>query len=275
MKFIYLPIVACSMVLAQACVSTDTKTTTQEQRSGVVSSVVGENGQQQLIAKTLKCDRPVAKVSIAPLKCQASQCKELPEATGNFALFVKLAGDEIGPDFSQLGATMSTMIGSSLEQTGCFNVLDREALAELKQEMALSGQLENWKPETADILITGAITSLTYQKRETGIAGTGVTLGLFSNEERTARIGIDMRVIDVNSSSVVYTKAYQSDATNNSYAFGLGNTSGSNKVNATASFGGDLEIEEAVRTILNQSVFDLVKHEADGIYKEEIVITKL
>lgn len=74
------------------------------------------------------------------MKYQMSKCKSHPETTGNLAVFVRLAGKYIGPVFSKLGEIMSTMLASSLEQTGCFNLLDRDALVELKQEMELAGR---------------------------------------------------------------------------------------------------------------------------------------
>jgi len=55
-------------------------------------------------------------------------------------VFVRLASENIGAVFSKLGETMSTMLASSLEQTVCFNLLDRDALVELKQEMELAGR---------------------------------------------------------------------------------------------------------------------------------------
>jgi curli biogenesis system outer membrane secretion channel CsgG len=51
-----------------------------------------------------------------------------------------LAGENIGPVFSKWGETMSTMLASSLEQIICFNLLDRDALVELKKEMELAGR---------------------------------------------------------------------------------------------------------------------------------------
>jgi curli biogenesis system outer membrane secretion channel CsgG len=253
-------------LLAAGCVSTDTQTNTTKRSNHVRSVVVDEYGNTTTVGKTLHCPGgAVEKISIAPFKCSASQCKELPQATGNLAVFVQLAGKDIGPDFSQLGTVMSSMVASSLEQTGCFEVLDRDALAELKLEMEMAGQ--EWKPERADLLITGAITSLTYQKRESGIAGSGLTLGLFSNEQSTARIGLDVRLIDVSSSKVAYSETYSSDATRNNYAFGAANS----EIAAATALGGDLEVEEAVRTIINQTVYDVVKSRAEGAYTEETV----
>lgn len=244
------------------CGSTQTTTTTKVADRGVVTNEY-QDGDWVKVSKTLKCDAPVAKVSIAPLKCQAAQCKPLPEITGNLAIFASLAKQELGPDFSRLGDSLSAMLSSSLEQSGCFDVLDRDAIQELRQEMELAGK--EFKPDTADYLITGSISSLTYEQKETGIAGTGMTLGVFSNKESSAKMGLDIRMIDVNSSSVVLSETYLSNAKANEYAFGLSNNSGS----ALATFEGDIEVEEAARTVVNTAVADVVKYIAKDDYKEE------
>lgn len=263
---------AASALLLSGCLNTQNQTTTRAHQNGVQVTETNALGKSVTYTKTLRCDKSVAKVSIAPLKCKASKCKTLPETTGNLAFFVKLAGEDLGPDFSNLGDTMGSMLASSLEQSNCFNVLDREALDELKQEMVLAGN-ENYTPETADYLITGAITSLVHDVKETGIGNSGMTLGLYSNKQTTAKIGIDVRLIDVNSSSIVYSKTYQSDTSANQYGFGLANTNGSNTVSAAATFGNDLEIEEAVRAVLNKTVFDIIKTKAKGSYSEQQIST--
>jgi curli biogenesis system outer membrane secretion channel CsgG len=269
MKRLTLLTILASLTIS-GCMSTGTQTTTREADSGVRSTHKDDNGNLVTTVKTLKCDAPVAKVSIAPLSCQASRCKSLPEATGNLAVFVRLASNELGPDFSNLGATMSTMLASSLAQTGCFEMLDRDALAALKQEMELAGEV--FKPQRADLLVTGAVTSLEYETVEKGLGGLGLSMGgMFSSKETTAKLGVDMRLINVNSSAVEYTKTYLSDASNDQYSFGLAGYGGSGVGGAKASFGGNIEIEEAVRTVLNQTVFDIVLHNAKGAYKEDIV----
>ncbi|OES24463.1 CsgG/HfaB family protein [Alteromonas macleodii] len=255
-------ITASMALLLVGCGATSPNTTTRSVQSGAISN-------QATVAKTLMCDAPVAKVSIAPLKCQAAKCRALPEVPNGLAVFAKLAGEDLGPDFSRLGEVMSTMLASSLESTKCFTLLDREAIAELQQEMAFAGK--EFKPETADFLITGAISSLTHEVSEAGIANTGMTFGMFSNKQTTASLGVDLRLIDVESTSVSYSESYQSNTTANNYAFGLADMNGNNRSSAMASFGNDLEVEEAVRTVLNQAVFDIVREFADGQYKEETV----
>jgi len=259
----------CLALTLAGCVSTDTKTEIREQTNGVQSSQVNEKGDTVNIVKTISCPAPVAKISIVEMKCKAATCANTPKATGNLAVLLSLS-DKSVKDFSTLGGSMTTMLASSIASTGCFTLLDREAMDEIKKEMELSGL--KFTPETSDFVLTGAITSFEYEENKTGFGSfLGGAGGLLSNKETTAKMGLDMRLIDVKSSRVAYTKTYKSDASNDNYSLGfLGFGSGA-AAGGGASFGGNVEVEEAVRTVINQSVFDLVEHAAKGKYE---IVTK-
>jgi len=266
-KFALTGIAVCLAV--SGCVSTDTKTETRAQTNGVQTTQVNDKGETVSVVKTIHCPSPVAKISIAEMKCKAATCATTAKATGNLAVLLTLSDKKV-KDFSSLGGSMTTMLSSSLSSTGCFTVLDREAMDEIKQEMELAGL--KFTPETSDFVLTGAITSFEYAEKKTGFGSVfGSAGGLLSNKETTAKMGLDMRLIDVESSRVAYTKTYRSDATNDNYSLGVLGLAGSGGAAGSASFGGDVEVEEAVRTVINQSVFDLVEHTAKGKYE---IITK-
>lgn len=249
---------------ATGCMSTDTRTETRVENNGIQSSQLNAEGDTINVVKTISCPEPVAKISIAEMKCKAAKCSTTHKATGNFAVLLSLS-DKSVKDFSTLGDSMTTMLSSSLSSTGCFTVLDREAMKEIRNEMELAGL--KFTPETSDFVLTGAITSFEYEETKTGIGSFfGGAGGLLSNKETTAKMGLDMRLIDVSTSRIAYNKTYRSDSTNDNYSFGLLGLGGSGVGAGGASFGGDVEVEEAARSIINQSVFDLVRHTANGKY---------
>jgi curli biogenesis system outer membrane secretion channel CsgG len=259
----------CISLALAGCVSTDTKTEIREQTNGVQSSQKNAQGDTVNVVKTISCPSPVAKISIAEMKCKAATCAAKPQATGNLAVLLSLS-DKTVKDFSTLGGSMTTMIASSIASTGCFTLLDRETMDEIKKEMELAGL--KFTPDTSDFVLTGAITSFEYEENKTGfgsfLSGAG---GLLSNKETTAKMGLDMRLIDVKSSAVAYTKTYESDASNDNYSVGLLGFGSAGLAGGSASFGGNVEVEKAVRAVINQSVFDLVEYAADGKYT---IVTK-
>ena len=257
-----LPVTLC--LALSGCMSTETTTTKVGKNRGVVTQSVNAAGDTIEVVKSLSCPKPVAKVSIAPLKCKAAKCSNVPQATGNLAVILSLSDQGI-QDFSTLGDSMTTMLASSLQATGCFTVLDRETMAEIEQEMRLAGV--EFKPDASDYLFTGAITSFEYEKRKSSIGSfLGAAGGLLSNTETTVMLGLDMRLVNTQSSAVDYSETYRSDASKDNYRFGGLGFGGSGGVAAGASFGGDVEVEEAVRTVIDQAVFDLIEHAAKGQY---------
>lgn len=256
------------VALSTGCVSTATKTSTQAESNGVESQVVkGKDGKEYTTVTTYSCAAPVAKVSISPLKCQTAQCQVQNSGSGNMAALISMAREQQGmKDLSNLDEAMTTMMTSALSSTGCFDVLDREALDEMKREMELAGK--TFKAEAADFLITGSLTTLDYKKTKSVVGGGFIPLaGMFSNTKTEAKIGMDLRLMNVNSSRIEYTKTYRSNASNDNYSFGAVGVGGVGAAGGGMSFGGDLELERSVRKVINQGVADLVKVAANGKYE--------
>lgn len=248
-------------LLLTGCLSTDTRTNTTARTNAIEAKKQDAQGNEVTVMRTLSCAEPVAKISIAPMECKAARCSKVPQASGNLAVILQLSGDGI-QDFSTLGDAMTTMLSSAIQQSGCFTLLDREAMAFLKQEMG-----DDYQPERADLVFTGAVTSLEYAKKKTGLLGGSFTLGgAFENTETTAKIGLDVRLLNTKSSAVEYSKTYQSDASNDNFSFGMFGLGGPGAAAGGVEFGGAIELEEAVRTVLNQSIQDLIRHAAKDQY---------
>ncbi|GAB6071615.1 hypothetical protein JCM30760_27130 [Thiomicrorhabdus hydrogeniphila] len=253
-------------VLSTGCVSTGTKTSTQAESTGVESAAfTDKSGNEFKTVTSYSCAAPVAKISISPLKCQTEQCQVQNGGNGNMAALISMARQQQGvKDLSNLDEAMTTMMTSALSSSGCFEVLDRQALAEMKREMAFAGK--EFKVDAADYLVTGSLTTLDYKKTKSVVGGGFIPLaGMFSNTTTTANIGMDLRLMNVNTSRIEYTKTYKSNASNDNYSFGAIGVAGG-VAGGGMSFGGDLELERSVRKVINQGVADLIKSAAKGKY---------
>ena len=254
-----------AVLFLSGCMSTNTETVVNQRVNGIESESVDTAGKTIKVTKTLWCKEPIATVAVAPMKCKAARCSKVHKASGNLGVLLRLS-DRGLKDFSSLGDVMTTMVTTSIEQSGCFRVLDREAIEMMKNEMAMAGKA--FTPETPDYLFAGAITSLEHAKKETGLMGTNFTLGgTFSNTETKAKIGIDVRLLDTTSSAITYTKTYRSDTSQQNYAFGALGLSGSGAGAGSLKLKAGLEMEEAVRQVLNHAVHDLVTETAKGRYE--------
>jgi len=250
--------------------ATSGQTTVSQKQQGVT---VGGNDNPTV--QVLSCPKPVLTVSLSPLKCKAASCQSTAQGAGNMAALIAYAKEQEGiPDLTGFGDSLTDMLASSVQATGCFNVLDRELMAELVREQELAGR--EVKLQGADALATGSITSLSFEKTKSRLGG-GVlpVVGAFGTSNVTAKIGMDVRVIDVNSGRVAYTRAYEATSGKRSYGLAAGGLIGSGLLGGTHSVKGGVEIEEAAREIIQHVTNDMVKGLAPaGSYEvKNIVVT--
>lgn len=191
------------------------------------------------------------KLTVSKVKCKAIGCKEQPQLNGNAQVLLAMMGKDTA-NFSEIGNGLSNMLQTSLDKTGCFEVLDRETMETLRQEMTLAGK--TMKLQSADILITGAITSVNLSKSKSSFLG-------FNKKSKVAKLGMDMKVIDIDSSKVVLSQDYSAESGKTNYAYISDGYKGSTSGLA------DSSMEEVARDIINRLTYDIVKKFAVGHYK--------
>ena len=216
-------------------------------RSGVATA----NGTIEYIS----CKQSTGKkLIVSPIKCKSTGCREQAQLNGQAKAFLSLLGRDTLDDFSGIGDGLSNMLQTSLDKTGCFDILDREAMQSLKEELAFAGK--SMKIESADILVGGAVTSVNLSKTKSSFLG-------FSKKRKTAKLGMDMKIIDVGSSKVVLSQNYSAESGKTNYGYI------SNGFRKTSSGMGDASMEEVARDIINRLTYDIVKHLAPNSYKIE------
>jgi len=99
----------------------------------------------------------------------------------------------------QLGEQAKTILVSHLQQTNRFSVLDRENMAEAKQEASYQGKAQAIKG--AQYVITGSVAE--FGRKEVGDQQLFGILGRGKSQVAYAKVALS--VVDVNSSEVVYS----------------------------------------------------------------------
>ncbi|HEJ9393763.1 TPA: CsgG/HfaB family protein [Proteus mirabilis] len=99
----------------------------------------------------------------------------------------------------RLGNQSKTILITHLQQTGCFNVLDRANLTELTQEAKIKGQSQQLKGAT--YVITGDVTE--FGRKEVGDRQLFGILG--RGKTQVAYAKVNLNVVNVNTSEVVFS----------------------------------------------------------------------
>lgn len=99
----------------------------------------------------------------------------------------------------RLGSQAKTILITHLQQTGRFNVLDRDNMQEIKQEATLAKSAQNIKG--AAYVITGDVTE--FGRKETGDKQLFGILG--RGKSQVAYAKVNLNVVNVETSEVVYS----------------------------------------------------------------------
>lgn len=146
----------------------------------------------------------------------------------------------------RLGSQAKTILVSHLQQTGRFQVMDRENLSEIAQESQFKKKAAQIKG--ARYVVTGDVTAfgrkVTGDHQLFGILGRG--------KKQVAYAKVNLNVVDANSSEVVYSAA------------GAGEYSLSNR--EIVGFGGAAGYDSTLNgKVLDLAIREAVNHLVDGI----------
>lgn len=155
----------------------------------------------------------------------------------------------------RLGGQAKTILISHLQQTNRFNVLDRDNMAELKQESEYKKQGQNIKG--ADFIVTGDVTE--FGRKEVGdhqlfgIMGRGKT--------QVAYAKVTLNIVNITTSEVVYSAA------------GAGEYSLSNR--EVLGFGGTASYDATLNgKVLDLAMREAVDHLVAGVEAGEMTVRK-
>lgn len=198
------------------------------------------------------CSRPIGTVAARSFTCKAAACRGGVIYFGNNSITTQALGDGL-----------ADMLLTALVNTGCFRVLERASMQEIKEELELMGVQARQALKAADFIITGAVTALDMQASGIG-GGGGVTLPLpFRVGARvgksSAHIGLDMRIVNVRGGEIIAARAVEGKS--DRWRFGL--TGGGLFGSAAASGWFDIfkntPMEEATRDLIAKAVSLIVE----------------
>jgi len=196
-----------------------------------------------------KCDQPVGTIVARGLKCKAAACG------GERIVY---AGNTISISPQQLGEGLSDMIVTALVKTGCFRVLERGALQDIKEELELLGKQPQGSLKGADFIFTGSITAL--EMNESGMGGGGGLripvpfAGSINLEKGRAHIAVDMRIVRVRDGEILVAETVEGKSERWKFGISGGGFFGDLGTDARFDSFKNTPMEEALRDLVYQSV---------------------
>ena len=144
----------------------------------------------------------------------------------------------------QLGGQAKTILITHLQQTGRFNVLDRDNMSEIGQEAKIKGTAQTLKG--ADYVVTGDVTE--FGRKEVGDQQLFGILG--SGKQQIAYAKVNLNIVDVATSEVVFSSQGSGEySLSNREIIGFGGTASyDSTLNGKVL---DLAIREAVNTLVS------------------------
>ena len=150
----------------------------------------------------------------------AYQGQKIAVSIGRFSNQSSYQNGVFSDDEDRLGNQAQTILISNLQQSGRFSVLDRSNMRAIKEESALSKEAQNIKG--ARYVITGDVTEFgrktTGDHQLFGILGKGKT--------QTAYAKVNLNVVDVKNSEVVYSAQAGEYELSNREVLGFGGSAG-------------------------------------------------
>jgi len=167
-----------------------------------------------------KCSQAVKYIVIGEIENKTADADAPKGGLLNLAQY--LAGGSV----ASLGQGLGNMLGTALQETGCFKIVDLDRFKKMQAQLEATGQ--KVKPPKIDYYISGAITSVELSKSG-GQLGAGIipVVGLVSRNKENATISLDLALIDASTLEVVKAKTFKADSSKASWGFaGLGGGGG-------------------------------------------------
>lgn len=222
-----------------------------------------------------KCDKPIASVMVGKMQCKAANCGggQGNQAGGIAALLALAQAQNGGTPLNVTGIAdgIKDVLVTALTESGCFDVQDREAMDEIAKELEMAGK--KVQTQQADFLVSGAVTQIEVTQDNKSLGGgllgaitsnpiIGAVAGGVGFKTQKASVGLDMKLVNVNTAKVVASK--RAEASSETSSFTLGGGVGAGGTGGIAGFGGSLSslkgtnLEAVTKDAIVQSVHFLV-----------------
>ena len=120
-----------------------------------------------------------------------------------------------------------------------------------KKKLALVGKKVD--VQQADFMISGSITSLNMMTEKKQLGGGFIpVIGMFSSTTKTADLGLDIKVIDVNRAKIIDSRTFTANNETTSTSFGVAGFGGIGLLAGGMSSYKDTPLEPIIRDVLAQ-----------------------
>jgi curli biogenesis system outer membrane secretion channel CsgG len=219
--------------------------------AAISTSAIAETTVSEKEYNLPQCSKPIASVMVGNISCKSAACQQTAADTsrGNALMaMAQMASGQSESTFPAIGDGLKAMLTTALKETGCFDIQEREAMDELAKELALVGKTV--EVQQADFMISGAITSISMSTQKKVVGGGYIPIvGAFSTTKKTADLGIDIKIIDVNKAKVLDSKTFQGNNETSSYSLGGAGFGGVALVGGLSNIKGT-PMEDIVRDVL-------------------------
>ncbi|MBA4372237.1 MAG: hypothetical protein C0402_05195 [Thermodesulfovibrio sp.] len=203
------------------------------------------------------CSSPTASVIVGSVVCKANACRTDRDLTPQSGLLQRILSLSGQPQVTGISDGMGDMLLTTLKKTGCVDLLEREGLEQLRQEMELAGIA--FKPPTADYMIMGSVNSIKVESSDTNIGGGYIpVIGSLDIKKTNITLAFDIRLVQVSTGKILFTNTYE--GSNKKSGFGIGGATSFGNV----AFGGAYSslkgtpVEEVARDIIIRVTADLI-----------------
>lgn len=165
---------------------------------------------------------PKKRIAVMPMSTDA------PAAQSGFQELIRTYKSENNINtVDQVGRKMTEMLTTALVQTGRFVVLERAAIQDVRDEMAVTAELGNDKTAVkkgnvmgAQILVRAAVTEFAPHRKS---GGSGISLGgiRVGGSQDTAAVTLDVRFFDPNTSQVLFSETAEGTSKSEAQAIGF------------------------------------------------------
>lgn len=228
-----------------------------------------------------RCDRPVAKVMIAEIKCKSVDCgaNSSGDDPRRYKWWERMGtGNSVDqPSYSGVGTGMTEMLATALSQTGCFEVMERAALDEINKELALVGR--KVEAQAADFMVTGSITSLGFEQSSTGLGGLGflpkpiaMLAGSVDFKKSKVWMNMDIRLVDINKAKMMSSRTFEANNQRSGFGMSAAGWAGVGFGGSHAAISGS-PLEEVARDVLVRSTAFVAETLASKQIVERVELT--
>jgi curli biogenesis system outer membrane secretion channel CsgG len=210
------------------------------------------------------------------MACKASNCAGGQAAQNGLGAMLAMAqaaqGGGMPLNVSGIADGIKDVLVTALTESGCFEVQDRDQMDEIAQELARAGK--QVQTTQADFLVSGAVTQIDVSQDNKSAGGLiggllsrapliGAVAANVGYKTQKAAVGLDMKLVDVNTAKVVASKRAQ--ASTETSSFSLGGGAGALGAGGLGGFGGSLSslkgtnLEAVTKDAIVQSVTFLVE----------------